>query len=960
MEGWDGVAGKEGERVRLLHETAELKALVASLRESEARLHTIFEHSPLSIWVEDFSAVRERFEQLRREGVRDFGSHFAAHPEDVARCAALVRVIDVNQTSVRFFGAPSKEALEIRLPVYFTEESLAAFRRELVALAEGKTMFEGEIPIRSPSGERLILLLSLSVLPHCRETLERVIVSFTDVSAHRRAEEALQASEGRYRGLFESMQEGFALGEILWDADGRPHDFRYVEVNPAFCRLTGLDPDQAKRLTARELFNVFDPWWLETYARVAAGGGPAHFERQSPSLLKWWEIYAYSPEPGRFAILVTDIGERKRMEMDLRHSEGRFRALFDYAPIAYQSLDEEGRFLEVNQVWLNTLGYRKDEVLGRWFGDFLHPKDRPLLRTRFPRFWELGEVHGAEFRLRCRDGQEVLASFDGKISGGPEGTARRSHCIFRDITEQRRAEEALRGSARLFRSWFDLGLIGVAVISPDGRFCRVNEKLCAILGYSRKELLNLTWMDLTPPEELEEELPRYSQFFSDERDGSDFEKHFRRADGSPLTVFLSTRTVRKPDGRPDYLVAVFLDLTDRKKLEAQLLQAQKMETVGRLAGGVAHDFNNLLTIIAGNADIGLAGLDPEAPLFEELTEIRRAAERAAELTRKLLAFSRRQIAEPRWIDLNDVLKDMERMLRRLIGEHIELITTLAADMPAVRIDPGQVEQVLTNLAVNSRDAMPEGGRLTIATSFERLAESFCRSHPGSKPGEYVRLRVEDTGCGMGEEVRAHLFEPFFTTKPKGSGTGLGLSTCYGIVKQNGGSIWVDSAPGKGTKVSVYLPAGGPRPGLQPKPAKPAREELPGGSETVLLVEDEPGIRRTAARILSGCGYRVLSASGGEEALMLAGKAAEPAALLLTDVVMPGMSGNELAGRLERRWPALKVLYMSGYTEESFVQHGIVQEGIFFLHKPFSSTALAVKVRETLDAARPPAGGQPGD
>jgi len=386
---------------------------------------------------------------------------------------------------------------------------------------------------------------------------------------------------------------------------------------------------------------------------------------------------------------------------------------------------------------------------------------------------------------------------------------------------------------------------------------------------------------------------------------------------------------------------------ERKQLEAQFLQAQKMESVGRLAGGVAHDFNNLLTAMLGYATLALGAIPPDNPARLHVHQVQRAANRAASLTHQLLAFARRQIIEPRVTNLNHLILDMDKMLRRLIGEDIELLTLVARDLWAVKVDPSQIEQVLVNLAVNARDAMSEGGRLTIETANVTLGSDYARSHAEVSPGEYVMLAVSDTGLGMTEEVKAHLFEPFFTTKEQGKGTGLGLATCYGLVKQSGGHIWVYSEVGKGTTFKIYLPrveeavSGLP----QHEAAAPPRR----GTETVLLVEDEPSVREVAAHVLRDQGYRVLEAANGDEAFRLAQEYAnQEIHLLLADVVLPQMGGRELADRLKALRPDIKVLFISGYTDNAIVHHGALEAGVAFLQKPFSPTALARKVREVLD------------
>jgi len=416
-------------------------------------------------------------------------------------------------------------------------------------------------------------------------------------------------------------------------------------------------------------------------------------------------------------------------------------------------------------------------------------------------------------------------------------------------------------------------------------------------------------------------------------------------DGHRVAVEANTKLVYQ-DGVPVGVQGIARDVTERKQLEEQLRQSQKMEAIGQLAGGVAHDFNNLLTAINGYSSLALQRLEDDHPIKPYIEEVKKAGDRAANLTRQLLAFGRKQILQPIALNLNGVVSDMNKMLRRLIGEDIVLTAKLDAGVGKVMVDPGQVEQVLVNLIVNARDAMPRGGNLTIETKNVELDEEYGSKHVGVAPGKYVLLAISDTGEGMTEEVRHRVFEPFFTTKEKGKGTGLGLSTVYGIVKQSGGNVWIYSEPGRGTTFKVYLPqvVSDPRE-LGEEVAEVAP---PGGSETILLVEDEAVVRGLARRILEQAGYSVVEASRGDEALRFCAEHADEVDLLLTDVVMPEMSGKQLADQLKSQYPALRMVFMSGYTDESIVHHGVLDSSVEFIQKPFTPAALVRKVREVLD------------
>jgi signal transduction histidine kinase/CheY-like chemotaxis protein len=400
------------------------------------------------------------------------------------------------------------------------------------------------------------------------------------------------------------------------------------------------------------------------------------------------------------------------------------------------------------------------------------------------------------------------------------------------------------------------------------------------------------------------------------------------------------------------VLGVFWDVTERKRLEEQLRQSQKMEAIGALAGGIAHDFNNLMTAVIGYSDLLKMRMQRDDPLLGDLDQIRRAGERAASLTGQLLAFSRKQVLQPQVLDINHVISDTEKMLRRIIGEHIDLVTIPGAALGRVSADPNQVQQVLLNLAVNGRDAMPRGGKLTIETGNVYLDGACARRRVDVEPGAYVLLAVSDTGCGMDAETVSHIFEPFFTTKEKGRGTGLGLATVYGIIKQSGGHIWVYSEPGKGSTFKIYLRRLDKSAASEAGPSCAWEGALP-GTETVLLVEDDEQVRNMAKKGLSLHGYDVIAAGNGEEALKVLEAHEGPVRILVTDVVMPGLSGGELALRIASTHPEMKILYVSGYTDSAIVHHGVLEAGVSFLQKPFTPGALARKVREVLDGPRAP-------
>jgi two-component system, cell cycle sensor histidine kinase and response regulator CckA len=658
-------------------------------------------------------------------------------------------------------------------------------------------------------------------------------------------------------------------------------------------------------------------------------------------------------------------------ELERRAERQELEATLDSVGDGLITTDARGNVTRMNPVAERLTGFRSAEANGRPLSDVFcivseesrEPADSPVARVL-----REGVVVGLATRttLIARDGSELPIADSAAPIRDVAGETHGVVLVFRDQRAERETEGRLRQSEARKAAVLDAALDSIVSIDEHGRIIEVNTAFERTFGYDRSEAVGRSLAELIVPPELQARhvagLARYLATGEARILGKRVELTASRRDGSEIPVEVAV--VRSGTEGPPMFTGYLRDLSERKRLseaarrelsereraekelrskEDQLRQAQRLEGIGQLAGGVAHDFNNILTVILGHARTLLDEDHPPAAVREGLDDIVRAGERAADLTRQLLAFSRRQVLQPKLLDLNDSLDAMTRMLGRLIGEDIELTLKKGRELGLVLLDPGQLEQVVLNLAVNARDAMPRGGSLTLETLNVDVDEAFARRHIDVVPGPHVMLSVSDNGVGMDEETQDHVFEPFFTTKERG--TGLGLATVFGIVKQSGGAIWVYSERDRGTTFKIYFPRqNATERSVAVKSVAPMRT----GSETILLVEDAPDVRKLATRILTGGGYRVLSAAGGDEAERVAREHVGELHLLLTDVVMPGMSGRELAERLSGKTP-LRVLYMSGYTDDAVVRHGVLEEGVKFIQKPFTPRGLLAKVREVLDA-----------
>lgn len=766
-------------------------------------------------------------------------------------------------------------------------------------------------------------------------------------------EEALRRSEERYRTILENIEDGFFEVDLAGNL---------TYFNDAVCRMLGYSRDELLGMNNRQYSSPENARLLyQAFNQVYKTGVPIRgfewefFKKDGEKRFAEVSISLIRDQDGKpvgFRGIARDTTERKMAEEALARSEERYRTLVEesFDGIFFQKGYE---IIFANRRLHEMLGYKEGELIGLDHWLVYHPDYQSLTRER-ARARLRGESPPSTYEVKFlrKDGSSFWGEIHAKVINflGEPGI----QVWARDITERKQAEETLRAERERFRSLSEGAPFGMAMIDSNGTFKYLNSKFKQLFGYDLNDIPNgKTWFRKAYPDSQYRH-----QVISTWLDDL---KSFQPGEKRPR-VF----TVRCKDGSEKIVnfISVLLDsgeflmtcedITDLKRTEEalrrteeQLRHSQKMEAIGKLAGGIAHDFNNLLTVIKGYAELSCLRLDKSDPLYGNIEEIRKASERATNLTRQLLAFSRRQILDFKVINLNILLKDLDKMLRRILGEDIELTYHLHPDIGKVKTDPGQIEQVILNLAVNARDAMPSGGKLTIETLNVELDEAYARTHVEVIPGQYVMLSISDNGTGMTSEVRERIFEPFFTTKEKGKGTGLGLSTVYGIVKQSSGSINVYSEPGLGTTFKIYLPRVEEE---EDRPESRGSDFSPStGSETILLVEDEPSVRELAARILSERGYRVYSAADGKEALAIIRNHPERKFhLLLTDVVMPGMSGKELADRLKLSIPDLRVLFISGYTDNAIVHHGVLEKGINFIQKPFTPEALARKVREVLD------------
>jgi PAS domain S-box-containing protein len=763
--------------------------------------------------------------------------------------------------------------------------------------------------------------------------------------------------------MFELMSQG------IWQVDANG---RTTYVNSRMAAMVGYSREEFVKLSPLDLVRAEDRDWIAARIASRRQGVRDDYECQIARKDGAWASVTVEALPlfrddgahdGTLA-LVTDITERTRAAAALRESEARYRTLVEWVPEP-SVVHRRGEILYANPAAARLFGATAaQDLVGKPILDLIHPDSRALVLARVKAADERGLASPPieETYLRL-DGTPIVVEVQGTpipYNGEPA-----IYAVIRDITARKHADAALkhaadvlRGTSERLQLLLDSAAEGVYGLDMDGACTFSNSACVRMLGYERSEdLLGRNMHDLVHAKHADDtpypaaDCPIFRAFASGEAVHVDSEVLWRK-DGTRFFAEYWSHPIRR-DGNVLGAVVTFMDITERKRAEQalreseeRLNQAQKMESVGRLAGGVAHDFNNMLGVILGNLEAALGDVDPSSPLHEDLEAAREAAMRSADLTRQLLAFARKQTVTPKVLDLNDTVAGMLKLLERLIGEDVAISWRPAEGLWRLKVDPSQIDQTLTNLCVNARDAIAGVGTLIIETRNVTLDQAACAAHDGAVPGDYVRLSVADDGCGMDDETQARLFEPFFTTKGVGKGTGLGLATVYGIVKQNNGFVEVESELGHGTTFKLYLPrhrvtTGPLRPDAMARPASR-------GHETILLVEDEAAILRLTRRMLEAAGYTVLTAGTPGDAIRLAEAYRGEVHLLITDVVMPEMNGRDLAKNLLATHPGMKRLFMSGYTADVIASHGVLDEGVHFIQKPFARQDLATKVRGALD------------
>jgi len=891
-----------------------------------------------------FRDVTEEYEkeQILRESEEKFRTAFKTSPDSVnLNRLADGMYLEINGGFTDIMGYTPEDVLgktSLELNIWKNSED----RKRLVSELREKGVVKNlEAEFLSKNGETKIGLMSANII---RINNEQVILSVTrDITD-------LKGVEERFRNIWQSTKDGMRLT----DKDGT-----ITRVNPAFCEIFGLPKTKIEGHPLSVLYKEDKDHILKMHSeRFRAKTNPETVNSKfvlHNGETRWFDVsnsYVHIPgEPEQVLATFRDITEQKEAELALEESRARQTRIAQSIPgVLYDYIrDDDGnnQFLYISPDCMDIFEHPAEAIIedSALLWDTVHPEDRRRLEVEDEQANKYGEIFQSEVRILTPSGKRKWIQLSSQPQPSEEGGEQVWSGVILDITNLKETEEALLESEHKFRVLMETAPDLIITHDMDGIVQYANPQVYAVLGYKPGFLLGKSVFEFVPPDEKMDFNTRKTDRFEGDYKIKLFESIAIDKSGNEIPLEVRTSPILW-EGKPEQIMVIARDIRERLKLESRLRQAEKMDAIGHLAGGVAHDFNNKLTVILGQVNFALTSISETDPAYQMLEEVRQAAQDSADLTRQLLAFARKQITQPQILSLNNVVKNMLSMLRRLIGEDIELIWLPGKPLWNLKIDPVQVDQILANLIVNARDAIEGVGKITIETENIVLSDKRSEGYPEVTPGNYVQLSISDDGCGMEKDILDKVFEPFFTTKKMGKGTGLGLATVYGIVKQNKGFINVYSEPGVGTTFKIYFPPSEKNREHKRESTEP--EQVHSGDETILLVEDDPAILKLGKMVLEGLGYTVLPSDTARQAIQYADDYHDRISLLVTDVIMPEMNGRDLAEKMKNQHPGLRVLFMSGYTANVIENQGTLDAEVFFLQKPFSREELALKVRKVLD------------
>jgi two-component system, cell cycle sensor histidine kinase and response regulator CckA len=912
----------------------------------------------ISVYFQDVTEQKKAAERIRQSEER-FRALIENSADGIVLFNSNAGIIDISPSGERILGCSKEEvAGQVRFDLIHPDDAQRVQQFFVEIISKPSAILTNQYRIRHSNGAWLWIESVWSNLLE-NTSVQAIVVNFRDITERKSAEQELIES----REMLHMAMSGSKTG--AWSRDLLKNDVKWSEELET---IFGLE----KGSFSEKVESFYDKVYEEDREYVKQTALKAISEHtnyvsefrfyHADGSLRWMEgrgkaVYAEDGTPTKVYGIGIDITDRKSAEEAFQQSEERLRSVVEQSVVGITQVDLNGRFINVNDQFCKMVGYSREELLELRMQDVTHPEDAKDSENALSKLVVNGVAAEIVKRYVHRNGSIIWVNASISPIRDSKGRANSAVGIVNDITARKQAEERLRESEARLRLAIEISQTAMFEINLVTDAVETDEIGREIYGFEIDEPLTFRRVQSRfHPDDVDEVLLEVSAALAPEGDDEfEVEQRIIRTNGEIRWIKVRGRAFfEEKDGikRPVTCLGTYLDITKQKlaaeallEKEEQLRQAQKLESVGRLAGGIAHDFNNMLTAINGYSELTLRKLDSDNALRGNLEEIKKAGERSAALTQQLLAFSRQQILQPKVLDINEVVQDTSKMLKRLIGENIELRLRLNPRISRIKADPVQLSQVIMNLAVNSRDAMPGGGKITIETDSVFLDGSYLKKDPALITGNYVALKFSDTGSGIDSEIQEHIFEPFFTTKPVGEGTGLGLATVYGIIKQSDGYIWVESEIGQGAAFEIYLP--------EAKREKPAENDdffanLQLGTETILLVEDEEIVRTMSKMMLEECGYRVLTAANAEEALSICRQNDCGINLLITDLVMPGMSGRELSEKLSSILPNVKVLFTSGYTDDSIMRDGITETSRNFIQKPFTIEALSEKVRASMD------------